>query len=209
MADAMTAYEAFGEKQEEAIRYVGAEIERTAGKVDRLGGKIGEIADYITDQEKAALYKLNTPVDIADLDDAEKRILLAVLYQLSADEDEVTEEQQNYIRAVQQYLKIYNPQTEIDLSAVENLRRHFCSESGIAICFGVFPFGNPPGGIDRGAGGFFGFLSGQPQDPPGNRRFYQCYCGGCRNQGPVGEIRFCGRAAPVRVRQISGQRQNT
>ena len=121
MSDAMAAYEAFGEKQEAAIQHVGAEIEKTAGKVDRLGRKIGEIADYITDKEKAALYKLNTPVDIADLEDAEKRILLAVLYQLSADEDEVTEEQQNYVRAVQQYLKIYNPQTEIDLSAVENI----------------------------------------------------------------------------------------
>lgn len=121
MADAMEAYEAFGEKQEAAIRRVGAEIEKTAGKVDKLGGKIGEITDYITDKEKAALYKLNTPVDFADLDDAEKRILLAVLYQLSADEDEVTGEQQNYVRAVQQYLKIYNPQTEIDLAAVENI----------------------------------------------------------------------------------------
>ena len=78
IADAMGAYEAFGEKQEAAIRHVGAEIEKTAGKVDKLGGKIGEIADYITDKEKATLYKLNTPVDIADLEDAEKRILLAV-----------------------------------------------------------------------------------------------------------------------------------
>lgn len=121
MADAMAAYEAFGEKQEAALQHVGTEIEKTAEKVDKLGGKIGEIADYITDQEKAALYKLNTPVDIADLEDAEKRILLAVLYQLSTGEDEVTEEQQNYVRAVQKYLKIYNPQTKIDLSAVENI----------------------------------------------------------------------------------------
>lgn len=121
MADAMEAYEAFGEKQEAAIRHVGREVEKTAQKVDKLGSKIGEITDYITDQEKAALYKLNTPVDIADLDDAEKRILLAVLYQLSADADELTEGQQNYLRAVQQYLKIYNPQTEIDLEAVENI----------------------------------------------------------------------------------------
>ena len=62
ISDAMAAYEAFGEKQEAAIRHVGAEIERTAGKVDQLGGKIGEITDYITDKEKAALYKLNLPL---------------------------------------------------------------------------------------------------------------------------------------------------
>ena len=54
ISDAMAAYEAFGEKQEAAIRHVGAEIERTAGKVDQLGGKIGEITDDITDKEKAA-----------------------------------------------------------------------------------------------------------------------------------------------------------
>lgn len=121
MADAMEAYESFGEKQEAATRRVAQEIGQTAKKVDQLGEKIGEVTDYIMDRERAELYRLNTPVDIADLDDAEKRVLLAVLYQLTADEDEVTEEQQNYVRAVQQYLKIYNPQTQIDLEAVENI----------------------------------------------------------------------------------------
>lgn len=144
MADAMGAYEAFGEKQEAAVRHVGAEIEKTAEKVDKLGGKIGEIADYITDKEKADLYKLNTPVDIADLDDAEKRILLAVLYQLSADEDEVTEEQQNYVRAVQQYLKIYNPQTEIDLSAVENVEGISAQKAVLQSVLEFFQLGTHP-----------------------------------------------------------------
>lgn len=144
MADAMSAYEAFGEKQEAAIRHVGAEIEKTAGKVDKLGGKIGEIADYITDKEKAELYKLNTPVDIADLEDAEKRILVAVLYQLSADEDEVTEEQQNYVRAVQQYLKIYNPQTEIDLEAVENIEDISAQKAVLQAALEFFRLGTHP-----------------------------------------------------------------
>ena len=144
MSDAMAAYEAFGEKQEAAIQHVGAEIEKAAGKVDKLGGKIGEIADYITDKEKAALYKLNTPVDIADLEDAEKRILLAVLYQLSADEDEVTEEQQNYVRAVQQYLKIYNPQTEIDLSAVENIEDISAQKAVLQSALEFFRLGTHP-----------------------------------------------------------------
>lgn len=144
MADAMEAYEAFGEKQEAAIHHVGQEVEKTAQKVDKLGGKIGEITDYITDQEKAALYKLNTPVDIADLEDAEKRILLAVLYQLSADADEVTEEQQNYLRAVQQYLKIYNPQTEIDLSAVENIEDISAQKAVLQAVLEFFRLGAAP-----------------------------------------------------------------
>ena len=121
MEDALAANEGFSKKQEAAINHVRGEVAATAKKVDKLGDKIGEITDYITDQEKAALYKLNTPVDIADLDSNEKRVLLAVLYQLSADEEELTENQQNYVRAVQQYLKIYNPQTEIDLEAIENI----------------------------------------------------------------------------------------
>lgn len=150
IADAMGAYEAFGEKQETAIRHVGAEIEKTAGKVDKLGGKIGEIADYITDKEKAELYKLNTPVDIADLDNAEKRILLAVLYQLSADEDEVTEEQQNYLRAVQQYLKIYNPQTEIDLDAVENIEDISAQKAVLQAVLEFFRLGTHPKELTKG-----------------------------------------------------------
>lgn len=158
MADAMSAYEAFGEKQEAAIRHVGAEIEKTAGKVDRLGGKIGEIADYITDQEKAALYKLNTPVDIADLEDAEKRILLAVLYQLSADEKEVTEEQQNYVRAVQQYLKIYNPQTEIDLSAVENIEDISTQKAVLQSVLEFFRLGTHPDELTDRQEGFLDYF---------------------------------------------------
>lgn len=144
MTDAMEAYQDFGKKQEKAIRHVGKEIEKTSQKVDKLGGKIGEIADYITDKEKAELYKLNTPVDIADLDDAEKRILVAVLYQLSADEDEITEEQQNYVRSVQQYLKIYNPQTEIDLEAVENIEDISAQKAVLQAALEFFRLGTHP-----------------------------------------------------------------
>lgn len=122
MADAMEAYEEFGKKQEAAIRHTEGHLDRIEGKVNTLGDKFVEIKDYISDQEKAKLYKLHTPIDIAMLDDTEKHVLLAVLYQLSTDErDIITEEQQNYVRAVQQYLKITNPQNTIELDAVENI----------------------------------------------------------------------------------------
>lgn len=121
MADAMEAYQAFSEKQEAATRHVAKQVEKVADNVDRLGGKIGEITNYITDQEKVLLYHLNTPMDIIDLGNQEKKMLVAILYQLASDEAEVTEEQQNYIRAVQQYLSIFNPQTEIDLEVVEDI----------------------------------------------------------------------------------------
>lgn len=121
ISDAMEAYGDFSEKQEAATRHVAEQVGKVAGKVDKLGDKICEITNYITDQEKAELYRLNTPVDIADLGNQEKKMLLAILYQLAADESETTEEQQNYIRAVQKYLTIFNPQTEIDLEVVENI----------------------------------------------------------------------------------------
>jgi len=121
MADAMVAYEGFGEKQEAAIQHIGKQVEKTNEAVVELGGMVGGITDYISEQEKAALYRLNTPIDIADLDAAEKRVLLAILYQLSTDEEEPTEAQQNYVRAVQRYLKIHNPQTKINLEAIENV----------------------------------------------------------------------------------------
>ena len=187
ISDAMAAYEAFGEKQEAAIRHVGAEIERTAGKVDQLGGKIGEITDYITDKEKAALYKLNTPVDIADLDDAEKRILLAVLYQLSADEDEVTAEQQNYVRAVQQYLKIYNPQTEIDLSAVENIEDISAQKAVLQSVLEFFRLGAHPEELTEEQEDFLDYFQ----------------------VNPFRKVWLCSRTASVRVRQVSGQWQDT
>lgn len=145
MFDAIEAYEGFGKKQEAATEYVAGEVAKVAGKMDKLGDKIGEIKDYITDKEKAALYKLNTPVDIAALESSEKRVLLAVLYQLSADEEELTEEQQNYVRAVQQYLKIYNPQTEIDLEAVENIEDIATQKAVLQTVLEFFYLGAHPG----------------------------------------------------------------
>lgn len=145
MSDAMEAYEAFSEKQEAATRHVAKQVNKVADKVDKLGGKIGEITTYITEQEKAALYRLNTPVDIADLDDAEKRILVAVLYQLSAEEDELTEAQQRYLLSVQQYLKIYNPQTSIDLEAVENIEDVSAQKAVLQAALEFFYLGTHPG----------------------------------------------------------------
>ena len=67
-----------------------------------------------------------------------------MLYQLSADEDEVSEEQQNYVRAVQQYLKIYNPQTEIDLSAVENIEDISAQKAVLQSVLEFFHLGTHP-----------------------------------------------------------------
>ena len=147
-ADAMAAYEAFGEKQEAAIRHIGNQVEEVKSSIGGLNQNIQNISGYITDKEKAELYKLNTPVDIADLDDAEKRILLAVLYQLSADDPEHTPQQENYVRAVQKYLEIHNPQTQIDLEAVENIEDISAQKAVLQTALEYFYLGTHPGTYD-------------------------------------------------------------
>lgn len=147
-ADAMAAYEAFGEKQEAAIRHIGNQVEEVKSSIGGLNQNIQNISGYITDKEKAELYKLNTPVDIADLDDAEKRILLAVLYQLSADDPEHTPQQENYVRAVQKHLEIHNPQTQIDLEAVENIEDISAQKAVLQTALEYFYLGTHPGTYD-------------------------------------------------------------
>ena len=119
-ADAMNAYEAFARKQEAATRHVGDQIGRLSHDVTELGKSVEFISDYITEKEKQALYKASMPVDIAELDETDKYLLVAVLYEL-AQQEPPTEEQQNYIRAVQKYLQVRDVQRNIDLSVVEDI----------------------------------------------------------------------------------------
>lgn len=126
---------------EESLTDLHQKTERWANAIDERQSAVEE---YLSAKEKAELYKLNTPVDIADLGDAEKRILLAVLYQLSANEEPTTPEQQNYVRAVQQYLKIYNPQTMIDLEAVENIEDTSAQRAVLQASLEFFYLGSHP-----------------------------------------------------------------
>ena len=126
LVDAMQAYEAFGKKQEDALAYMREEV-RSGNKelkeaLAGLGDELNGIYKYLNAQEKAALYQLSTPMDLKELDDADKRLLLAVLYQLAENEESaLTDNQRAYIRSVQKYLEITNPQTFADLSAIENI----------------------------------------------------------------------------------------
>lgn len=130
LADALKANEAFARKQEAAIAYMREEVRNGNKKledalndaVSSLEGNIDGLYNFLNSKEKAALYHLSTPTDVKDIEDSEKRLLLAVLYQLAFEEgDGVTEAQQDYIRALQKYLGITNPQTEADLSVVGDI----------------------------------------------------------------------------------------
>ena len=103
LVDAMQAYEAFGKKQEDALAYMREEV-RSGNKelkeaLAGLGDELNGIYKYLNAQEKAALYQLSTPMDLKELDDADKRLLLAVLYQLAENEESaLTDNQRAYIR---------------------------------------------------------------------------------------------------------------
>ena len=127
ITDAMQAYEGFGEKQTDALKKIIEKFhdnnKRVSIRLDGFGEEINSIYNYLTSQEKAMLYSLNgTSVDLQDLATEEKTLLLAVLYQLAADEgDALTEDQRAFLRSVQRYLGVTNPQMTVNLDAVENI----------------------------------------------------------------------------------------
>lgn len=126
LADAMHAYEDFGKKQEAALEYMREEVRSGNKKLEdaltSLGDDLNGIYKYLNSKEKAALYHLSTPMDLKELDAEDKRLLLAVLYQLAEDEGEkLTDDQRAYIRSIQKYMEVTNPQTFADFSAIENI----------------------------------------------------------------------------------------
>ena len=84
LAHAMQAYEGFAEKQKAALDVLRQEVRagnmRLEEALSGLGEDINGVYDYLTSKEKAALYQLSTPLDLKELEDEERRLLLAVLY---------------------------------------------------------------------------------------------------------------------------------
>ena len=109
-------FEAKFKQQAEAIDRVSNKIEDGIKKID---GVVEEVIDGLSSIEKKQLYDLNTQFDIYKMEDYEKELLLASLFTLA--KDVANENQQSYIRSVKTYLDIKNPQTEIDLSGIENI----------------------------------------------------------------------------------------
>lgn len=106
-------------------------FKKTADQIDGLGKKINSkldafdetfdtIIDDLNSIERKRLYDLNTLVDILELDEAERELLVAILLTLGSIE-EPTELQQLFIRSVKNYLKITNPQIEVNLLSIENI----------------------------------------------------------------------------------------
>lgn len=124
MADAAKAYEAFGKKQEEALKHILEEVRQ--GKRDmqsalkEIDGHIDNIYDYLQSKEKAILYTVYTPFDLKKLGEKERLFLVGALFRLTMDKVP-NENQQNYLRAVQKYLEIKEPPFGTDPMAIENI----------------------------------------------------------------------------------------
>lgn len=124
LADAAKAYEAFGKKQEEALKHILEEVRQ--GKQDmqsalkEIDGHIDNIYDYLQSKEKATLYTVYTPFDLKKLGEKERLFLVGSLFRLAMDKVP-NEDQQNYLRAVQKYLEIKEPPFGTDPMAIENI----------------------------------------------------------------------------------------
>lgn len=124
MADAAKAYEAFGNKQEEALKHILNEVRE--GKRDLediikgLDGNINNLYDYLLSKEKANLYTVYTPFDIQNLDEHEKLFLLGAILSLTVD-NAPNEHQQKYIRSIQKYLDIKELPFDVNPLAIENI----------------------------------------------------------------------------------------
>lgn len=105
-------------KQEQAFKNSTSEINR---KIDGINDVTDEIIKDLNSIEKKRLYDLNTIVDISELGNDEKELLIAVLYTLADMTDYVTAYQQLFLRSVKKYLKAKTVQTLTSLSVIENV----------------------------------------------------------------------------------------
>lgn len=124
MADAAKAYEAFGQKQEDALNYILEEVRQgrkgLEEAVQELNGNLDGLYEHLKSKEKAQLYTVYTPFDIKELGAQEKQFLVGALYRLTMDKTP-NENQQNYLRAIQKYLDIKEPPFGVDPMAIENI----------------------------------------------------------------------------------------
>jgi hypothetical protein len=82
------------------------------------------LVDDMSSIQKKNLYDLNTQCDLSkDLKVEEKEFLLTGLYTLSQICENVTPHQQSFLRSVQAYLDIDNPQTTVELAKIENFEK--------------------------------------------------------------------------------------
>ena len=114
VADTMHAFAEFEKKQADAIKYVRENF------VKKLEGHLTDITEYITEQERNALYKFCVPTDIRQLSEHDKIFAVGILYVLANDKAP-NENQKKYIQTLQKYLEVREYPLGIDVSVIEDI----------------------------------------------------------------------------------------
>ena len=114
VADTAHAFAEFEKKQADAINFVRENF------VEGIQQNINDLCEHITEQEKNALYKFSTPLDIRDLGEHDKVLIVGILYVLANDKYP-TEHQKCYIQLLQKYIDVKEYPLGIDMSVIENI----------------------------------------------------------------------------------------
>ncbi len=130
VADAMQANEEFMQKQQIATEHAQHEVSRaielTEKAVTMLDGSLDDLRQQLNDKENEELYKMHLTMDIRQLEECEKHLLVSILYQLASEmKKNLTEQQRIYLQNIRRYLGNLIPQENTDLnvvSAVDSLK---------------------------------------------------------------------------------------
>jgi hypothetical protein len=114
----------------------GEALKRLENNYGSQWNRTMEVAEKILDSTEAAererLYGLYTQTDIKQLKSEYKEILIAALYELSNESN--NEFQQAYIRSVQKYLDIKNPQTSFVFAGIGNIDSQIAQKAIFQSC---------------------------------------------------------------------------
>lgn len=115
---AVNAQKGFNEKQARATEEIA---KRVVKKIDDLGNVVDVVIDQLNAQEKERLYSLKEQFDPKDLDDTEKELVVSLIYTLSMQYEQNSQQQMDYYYNIKKYLGVANPSGDCDLSCVENI----------------------------------------------------------------------------------------
>ena len=104
----------------ENISNVNDNVQAMNADVQATGQTVDAMLDNLTKQERFDLYQINNNYDVSTLDETERQHLIGLLYTFSG-EFNVNDVQQKYIRHLQAYLEVTEPQIGVKLSSVGNI----------------------------------------------------------------------------------------
>lgn len=119
VADAMQANAEFMQKQQAATEHAQHEVSQAIELTGKAVTMLDDLRQQFNNKENEKLYKIHLTMDIRQLDECEKHLLVAVLYQLASERKKnITEQQRIYLKNIRKYLGILTPQEIVDLNVV-------------------------------------------------------------------------------------------